>query len=37
MAMEKGWFGNTNGGVLGGLLMMVIAVIWFFGVLPAGV
>src|SRR5882724_7462068 len=27
--IEKGWFGSTSGGVLGGILMMVIAVVWF--------
>src|SRR5690349_11114298 len=26
--LEKGWFENTNGGVLGGILMMLIAVVW---------
>ena len=30
-------FGGTNAGVLGGILMIVVAVIWFFGGLAAGV
>lgn len=27
--MSEGWFGSTNGGVIGGLLMMIIAAVWF--------
>jgi hypothetical protein len=30
-ALRKGWFGNVNAGILGGLIMMVIAIVWFFG------
>lgn len=29
VAFEQGWFGSLNAGVIGGLLMMLIAVIWF--------
>jgi hypothetical protein len=29
VAFEQGWFGSLNAGVAGGLLMMVIAVVWF--------
>lgn len=29
VVFEQGWFGSVNSGVLGGLLMMVIAVVWF--------
>jgi hypothetical protein len=29
VVFEQGWFGNINSGALGGLLMMVIAVVWF--------
>ncbi len=29
ITFEQGWFGSTNAGVLGGLLMIVIAVVWF--------
>ena len=29
LALEQGWFGSTNAGVIGGVLMMVIAVVWF--------
>jgi hypothetical protein len=35
-ALEKGWFGSTNGGVLGGVLMVVIAVVWFVAGLAGG-
>jgi hypothetical protein len=34
--LEKGWFENTNGGALGGVLMMLIAVVWFVAGLAAG-
>jgi hypothetical protein len=27
--MSAGGFGSTNAGVIGGLLMMVVAVVWF--------
>lgn len=30
VTFEEGWFGSVNSGVLGGLLMMVIAAVWFF-------
>jgi hypothetical protein len=29
VAFEEGWFGGTNAGMVGGVLMMVIAVVWF--------
>jgi hypothetical protein len=29
VVFEEGWFGSVNSGVIGGLLMMVIAVVWF--------
>jgi hypothetical protein len=29
ITFERGWFGSTNAGVLGGLLMILIAVVWF--------
>jgi hypothetical protein len=29
VAFEEGWFGSLNAGVIGGLLMMLIAVVWF--------
>jgi hypothetical protein len=29
IAFEKGWFGDVNSGAIGGILMMVIAVVWF--------
>jgi hypothetical protein len=29
VVFEEGWFGNVNSGVLGGVLMIVIAVAWF--------
>jgi hypothetical protein len=34
--MMAGGFGSTNAGVLGGLLMMVIAVVWFVAGFAAG-
>lgn len=34
--LNEGWFGNTNGGILGGVLMMIIAIVWFVGGLFAG-
>ncbi len=33
---ERGWFGSTSSGVVGGLLMMVIAAVWFFAGYAAG-
>lgn len=29
LVFEEGWFGSINSGVIGGVLMMVIAVVWF--------
>lgn len=29
VTFEQGWFGNVNSGVVGGFLMMLIAVVWF--------
>jgi hypothetical protein len=29
VAFEEGWFGSVNSGVVGGLLMLIIAAIWF--------
>jgi hypothetical protein len=29
VAFEQGWFGSANSGVVGGLLMILIAVVWF--------
>ena len=29
VTFERGWFGSTNAGVAGGVLMMIIAVVWF--------
>jgi hypothetical protein len=29
VTFESGWFGSTNAGVAGGVLMMLIAVVWF--------
>jgi hypothetical protein len=34
--LKKGWFESTNGGVLGGVLMILIAVVWFVAGLAAG-
>lgn len=36
VSFEKGWFGNTNAGMVGGLLMMIIAVVWFVVGMAAG-
>jgi hypothetical protein len=36
VAFEPGWFGSINSGVIGGLLMMLIAVVWFVLGLAAG-
>jgi hypothetical protein len=35
--IQKGWFESTNGGVMGGILMIVIAVVWFVAGLAGGV
>jgi predicted lipid-binding transport protein (Tim44 family) len=37
VAFEEGWFGSLNAGVVGGALMMLIAVVWFVGGLFAGI
>src|SRR5260370_33128427 len=34
--IEKRWFGSTSGGVLGGVLMIVIAIVWFVVGLAGG-
>ena len=36
MAFEEGWFGSLNAGSVGGLLMMIIAAVWFVLGLQAG-
>jgi hypothetical protein len=36
VSFERGWFGSVNAGVAGGILMIVIAVVWFIGGLAAG-
>jgi hypothetical protein len=35
VAFEDGWFGSTNSGVIGGVLMILIAVGWFIAGLAA--
>lgn len=30
VSFEEGWFGSINAGVAGGVLMMIIAAVWFF-------
>jgi hypothetical protein len=37
VAFEQGWFGSMNAGVIGGLLMMLIAVVWFAVGLAVGI
>jgi hypothetical protein len=37
VSFEPGWFGSLNAGSVGGLLMMLIAVVWFVGGLAAGI
>jgi hypothetical protein len=37
VAFEEGWFGSTNAGVIGGLLMILIAVVWFVAGLAGGI
>jgi hypothetical protein len=37
IVFEEGWFGSVNSGVIGGVLMILIAVVWFFGGLAVGV
>jgi hypothetical protein len=29
VTFEPGWFGSINSGMIGGLLMMIIAAVWF--------
>ena len=36
VAFEPGWFGSINSGVVGGILMILIAIVWFVGGLMAG-
>jgi hypothetical protein len=36
VSFEPGWFGSVNAGVIGGILMMAIAVVWFVVGLAAG-
>jgi hypothetical protein len=36
VVVNEGWFGSINGGVIGGILMMLIAVVWFVLGLAAG-
>ena len=36
VSFEEGWFGSINAGVVGGLLMMLIAVVWLVVGLAAG-
>jgi hypothetical protein len=36
IASERGSFGSVNAGVIGGILMMLIAVVWFIGGLAVG-
>jgi hypothetical protein len=37
VAFEEGWFGSLNAGVVGGLLMVLIAAVWFFVGLACGI
>jgi hypothetical protein len=37
VAFEEGWFGSLNAGIVGGLLMMLIAVVWFVVGLALGI
>ncbi len=37
VTFERGWFGDINAGVAGGILMMLIAVIWFVVGLAGGI
>jgi hypothetical protein len=37
VTFERGWFGDVNAGVIGGVLMMVIAVVWFIVGLAGGI
>jgi hypothetical protein len=37
VAFEEGWFGSINSGVVGGVLMILIAVVWFIAGLAGGI
>jgi hypothetical protein len=37
VSFEPGWFGSMNAGVIGGLLMILIAVVWFVVGLAGGI
>ena len=37
VTFERGWFGSVNAGVIGGVLMMIIAVVWFVVGLACGI
>jgi len=37
VSFEEGWFGSLNAGMIGGMLMMLIALVWFFGALAVGI
>lgn len=37
VTFERGWFGSINAGVVGGILMMLIAVVWFVVGLAGGI
>jgi len=37
VAFEEGWFGSLNAGAIGGILMMLIAVVWFVAGLAGGI
>jgi hypothetical protein len=37
VVFEEGWFGSLNAGVIGGVLMILIAVVWFIAGLAGGI
>ncbi|MGH7224468.1 MAG: hypothetical protein ACRELF_14675 [Gemmataceae bacterium] len=37
VSFERGWFGDVNAGVIGGVLMILIAVVWFIAGLAGGI
>src|SRR5579864_5476375 len=37
VSFEEGWFGSVNAGMIGGLLMMLIAVVWFVSAWAVGI
>jgi anti-sigma factor RsiW len=37
VAFEEGWFGSINSGIVGGILMILIAIVWFVVGLTGGV